>query len=296
MLKVTIGGKEWYCERPSYEWTRLDLGFVKKGFFAEQKLLFPEIREPLGVFDAKGRWWARRELSSYGLVEYFVEHPAVYMRMMALHTRDVEIITSSLRAVQKRLADPRQFVKHLRMFQRLYQLMYRAQASVFMAFDPLAWEFRKFLLRFLTREEVNHYYPRFLAGEATKVALKKGYVQERKQVEYAQTRGVLYGIHLKPRAFYAEPQFFHAYPEDAAMVRALQERGASQKDIDRFFAFRMIVPLGFQINEEAQYVETAGLSAHLGVLMCAIAKKIAVKVSDLQKMSVLSLIRAVRKK
>ena len=71
VLTTVIDGHTWYAERPKYFWSAFDRSFHGKAYVLEEKLLRPDIKEPLGLFDHKGRWWTRQEMSSFGLVNFF---------------------------------------------------------------------------------------------------------------------------------------------------------------------------------------------------------------------------------
>src|SRR3989338_5072417 len=296
VLVTKVGTHRWYCERPSYFWSKFDQSFVARGYIAEQKLLFPTIQEPLGVFDQQGLWWTREELSSFFLVEHFTQNPTQYLWAMSLHTHDVQEVVQKLQKIKPTLSNPRHFANNLHTFVELYTQFYRFQATVYMVFDEMAWEFRKLLLRYLPKENVNTYFPRFLSGEATRKALQKGFIQERGRVEYQTTRGILYAMNLKPQAFYVPPRFFHSFPEDDEIISLLLARNISPKDLQQFLAFRTIVPVGFQINEEAQYTESTGLSAHVGVLMRALAKYLNKPLDTFQSMNVESIVKLLKNK
>ena len=295
VLTTIINGHTWYAERPTYYWSAFDRSFVSKPYINEEQLLYPGIKEPLGLFDAKGRWWVREEMSSFGLVKHFLRFPTLYLSIMATHTNNVKEIVRVLKKIKPTLSKPRYFKKNLQTFLELYQRMYEAHAAIFTIFDELVWQFRGLLLKHLPKETVNTYFPKFLSGEATKEALKKGYTEERGTLEYETTRGVLYAMNLRPRTFYVPPHYFPDFLEDPNIIAMLLEHGTSQTDMQNFFAFRSIVPLGFQINEEAQYTETSGLSAHLGILMRAVSKKLKTPLEKLQNMTVTKIAKKLQK-
>ncbi len=282
VLVVNIDGKKWFCERPKYFWSNFDRAFLEKPYLSEQKLLYPGIHEPMTIFDKRGLLWSREEMSSFGLLKYFLEHPNLYLSAMAEHTYDAQNIIQQLKDRKKIWQNTDYLAENFRIIHEMYARFYRFQSSIFMLFDEMAYRFRELLIKYLTKEEVNLYFPNFLSGEATKLALLKGYVAERAALEYQTTRGVLYAMSLKPRAFYAKPQFFSFYENDGEIVLSLLAKKILSKDLQIFMSYRMMLPFGYQINEEAQYIETAGLSAHLGVLMKMIAKKTGYSVDQLQ--------------
>lgn len=285
VLTVKINDHNWYCERPTYYWSTFDKSFVEIPYLDEQKIIYPNIKTPLAIFDKRGLFWTRDEMSSFGLLRYFLNHPQKYISVMTKHTTDVKNIMQDI-AKQKNNWNKTKYLKiNLAIIQASYYKFYRYHSSVFMLFDELAWQFRRLLLKYLTIEQVNSYFPQFLSGEATRLALKKGYVAERSALEYQPTRGVLYAMNLRPRLFYAAPKFKLHYSNNTKIANALYRAKITTKDLKNFLAFRKLVPVGYQINEEAQYAETAGLSAHLGVLIKLVYKKLNLSLDKIQKLS-----------
>lgn len=296
ILVTEIEGKKWYCERPRYEWSPLDRSFFEKPFVAEERLLYSNIAEPMGVFDARGLWWAREEMSSIGLVPYFLKNPALYLRMMARHTANVSLIVSAIQKRAETFNDPRKAADNLGEFIVHYERMYDSFATIFMAFDELAFQFRQFLLAHCAKAQVNTYFPLFMSGEATKEALAAGYLDSEEPAESALSRGVLYAMYRTPRLFYAQPKFFHSFDDDGATMRHLIDNGISDENLERFLAFRTIVPAGFQINEESQYMESMILSPHLGIVMRAASATLGRSIDELTEMRVEDIIHELRKK
>ncbi len=295
ILVAEVGEHKWYCERPKYFWSALDQSLISQGYLAEQHLVYPEINEPLGFFDHKGRWWQREEMSSFGLLKHYLAHPAHYVAMMAMHTYDAEAVVKTLAKIKPQLGQSQYLAEHLHTFQQLYTRFYRTESSIFMLFDELAWQFRQFLLDRLPKELVNRYFPSFLTAEITKEALAKNYVADREMLEYSTTRGVLYAKDLEPRAFYVSPQFFPSVPEDHEILSALIGQDLSLAEIEHFIAYRTMLPAGFQINEESQYIESSGLSAHLGVLMKVVIKQLDLSLEQVQNMPIEKLIASLQK-
>ncbi len=291
VLVTEIDGHRWYAERPKYLWSPFDLSFLEAPYLAEQHRVYPDIHEPLNLFDQRGLFWSRHEMSSFGLLDFFTANPARYLAIMSEHTNAVRQIVETLTQIGPTLGDKSRLSENLQTFVTLYGKMYEAHSSIFILFDELAWQAREFLLAELPKPLVNEYFPNFLAGEATKKALELGYVAERGALEYATTRGVLYAMQLPPRAFYAEPHLFTQYSEDRSFVQALHDHGIGSDKLERFMAYRLMLPAGFQINEEAQYIETAGLSAHLGVVVKAITAHLGVSIDAIQTMTVPELIQ-----
>lgn len=290
VLITKVGKQNWYCERPTYFWSKFDRSFVEKGFLEEQEILFPKNKEPLIVIDERGLLWSHYKMSSFGLVKYFLENPTAYLSAMAQHGSDVEQIMNSLKKIKTNINNAKFFKNNLLEFVKLYSLFYRFQATIYTTFDELAWQFREFLHQNLSKEIANIYLTNFLGGEMTKEALKLGYVEERGMLELSKGRGVLYGMDLPPRLFYKSPKFFTEYPDDIKVISLLTRKKISSSDLNKFFAFRTIVPAGFQINEESQYFETSMLSAHLGILVKEISKKLNKSIDDLQSLSVKQII------
>ena len=289
-LVTMVGGHRWYCERPKYFWQTLDKSLFERAYYDEQKFLFPHIKEPMAVFDRRGLFWAREEISSIGLIPYFLKNPTKYLWWMSDHTARVERIMEKLKEIEPTLTKEKYFAKNLKTFKELYYELYLAQSTIFMVVDELVWRFRQFLLTHLPKELVNVYFPHFLAGEATKLALSTGHVKERGALEYSTTRGVLYAMNMTPRAFYAQPRFFTEYPHDKEVLNKLTKT-LKPAQLEEFIAYRWIVPASIQISEESQYAETSGMSAHFGRLMRAIAKKLKIPVENTQKMTVEQLIK-----
>lgn len=296
ILVTEIEGKKWYCERPRYTWSLLDRSFFEKPFVVEERLLYPNISEPMGVFDARGLWWAREEMSSIGLVPYFLKNPTRYLRMMARHTANVEASVKGLAKRKDTLGDPAEAADNLAEFITHYERMYECLATIFMAFDELAFQFRQFLLARCTKEQVNTYFPQFMSGESTKAALAAGYLDHEEPAESASSRGVLYAMHRTPRLFYASPKFFHAFDDDGTIMRHLINNGISDKELELFFAFRTIVPAGFQINEESQIMESMILSPHLGIVMKAASAALGKSIDELTEMRIDDVIESLREK
>ena len=286
ILITRIKGQDWYCERPTYFFSKFDRSFLEKGFLEEQEILFPKDKEILTVFDERGLFWSHYKISSFGLVEYFLKNPSAYLSAMAKHEDDIGQIVDGLKKIKPKINNNEFLEDNLLEFVKLYNLFYRFLATIYMTFDELAWQFRQFLHCHLPKEIANAYFTNFLGGEMTKEALKLGYVKERGMLEWSKTRGVLYGMDLPSRLFYKPPKFFTEYSDDIKIISCLVKKGISNDELHKFFAFRAIVPLGFQINEESQYFETSMLSAHLGILAKKAAKKLNKSIDDLQSLSV----------
>lgn len=284
ILVTKVFGHNWYCERPTYFWSKFDLDFIEKGFLGEQKLLFPKVNESLVVFDKRGLFWSRYEMSSMGLLNYFLKNPLSYLEAMSTHHHDVKEVIKNLKAIRKIIKDDHFLKKNLKVFTKIYNHFCRFQSTVYLVFDEMAWQFRQFLRQHLPKALANVYFTNFLQGEMTKEALKLGYIKERGILEWVKTRGILYGMDLPPRLFYKPPKFFTEYPEDLQIISYLVEKGLSNEELRKFLAFRVIVPIGFQISEESQYIETSLLSAHLGIMVKLIAKKLNKSIDDLQKL------------
>ncbi|MEK7618934.1 MAG: PEP-utilizing enzyme [Patescibacteria group bacterium] len=290
ILVTVVDGKKWHCERPRYFWSALDRSFLEAPFIAEEHLLYPAAEEPMGVFDDRGLWWARQEMSSIGLVPFFLKNPSVYLRMMARHTRNVGEIVRSLEHIKSSLSDPSAAATNLRAFVTMYGTMYDCQATIFTTFDELAYQFRQFLLDRLPREQVNRYFPQFLSGEATKAALENGILENEDGVEQTASRGVLYAMHRTPHLFYAQPKFFPAIDGDDEIAQSLIKAGCTADELEKFFSFRSMIPAGFQINEESQYMESVILSPHLGIVMRAVSSVLNRSIAELEEMSVQQII------
>jgi hypothetical protein len=174
---------------------------------------------------------------------------------------------------------------------KAYRLFYKFEAVLFNFFDDLVLHFREFLITHCGLVKANEYFPNFLQGEMTKEALAKGYITVRGNAEAQTTRGVLYGLGIKPFVFYRLPKFFHEFPEDKEIIGVLFKQRVSQKQLELFFAFRFLIPIGFQINEESQYVESSMLSAHFGELMKRVAQKLKRSISELQEIPIQKIIR-----
>lgn len=293
VLVTRVLGHDWYCERPNYFWSEFDLDFVGKPYLDEPKILRPDISEPMALFDDKGLYWTRAEVTSFNLVKLFLTNPSLYINVMAMHEADIKIIVDKLQRVRKTIRNEKHLKHNLLEFTGLYNLFYRTQLTIYMTFDELALQFRQFLHKHLPKELANIYFTDFLQGEMTKKALELGYVEERGKIELQTIRGVLYGMDITPRVFYTLPKFFIESSHDQEVISRLIEKKLPSEEMKRFFAFRMIVPLGFQINEESQYFETSMLSAHLGVIAKKIAKKLSISIEELQTMSVKKIIRLI---
>lgn len=285
VLVTEVDGHQWYCERPTYFWSKFDLNFIQGPYYKEPELLFPEIKEPLIIFDNRGLCWLRYEMSSFGLLEYYLKNPLVYVEAMARHHEDLLILLDGLKNIEPLLEQEKFFKDNLKKFVELYALFYKYESSIFMLFDELVMQFRNLLRQFLDKGVVNAYFGNFLSGEMTKEALRLGFVEERGALELSTTRGVLYGMDIPPRIFYKDPKFYFNYEQDLDILSALIKKGISSYDLRKFLAFRIIVPIGFQINEESQYFETSLLSAHLGVLAKQVAKKLNKTIPELQKLN-----------
>lgn len=285
-LITEIEGKKWYCERPKYQWTALDQSFLKSPYMCEQFLLYPDIPDVMGVFDARGLWWAREEMSSIGLVPFFLKNPTLYLRMMARHTSAVAAIVEILKRIRPTLAERCVARKNLREFSLMYEKMYECFATIFMTFDELPLQFRELLLKYLPLERVNTYFPQFLSGESTKAALAQGYLENEDGVEYTQSRGVLYAMHRTPRLFYVQPKFFRECVGDDALMHEMIGNGMTDEDLENFLALRIILPAGFEINEESQIMESMILSPHLGIFATTLSSVLGISIEELQTLTV----------
>lgn len=292
ILEIKLGKKKWYCERPKYFWSKLDQSFIKKSYQQESKLLFGTKGEDV-VFDKRNLWWVSNRLSSFYLLPYYLEHPRKYIWAMSQHMIDVQKVIKVLEQIHQDLKKDQKLVANIQHLANAYFLKYRFPSSVFFVFDGLIYEFKLFLLKYLDKATVNVYLNKFLRAEITKEMLEGGYGG--RLVQEVQSRGVMYAAGTDPVVYYRRPKFFHEYEEDMDIIEKLIKRNISKKEYLKFLSFRIMVPIGAQVNEEAQYVESQMLSAHTSFIIKKVARKLKMSVSDLEKLSYQQIINLLKK-
>ncbi len=281
-----IDGKKWYLER-SYTWLKLDQSFFLPRYIEEAKEIWPRNKklhgEILGEFDNDGRLWVREELSSHFLIPYYLQHPAEYIRVMSDHVKDVLKLVAIVTEVNQTLDDESQLAANIKRMNEAYQLQYGCPSTIYFVSDELIWDFKEFLLTFLDKKTANIYFSNFSTAEITKRLLAENAVDA--AATDAGSRGILYASGQKPSVKYFPPKFFHQYPQDAEVMEKLMTSGADEEKINKFLAYRLIIPITFQINEEAHYIETQLLSAHLSYLLRKIAEIADKDLEELQQLS-----------
>jgi hypothetical protein len=292
ILEVQIDKNKWYCERPKYFWSKLDQSFIKKSFQQEAKLLFND-QEKNVFFDERGLWWVSYELSSFYLLPYFLENPTEYIWVMSQHMMDVQRVIEILKQVHCDLNDNQKLVLNLQRLANAYFLKYHFSSSVFFVFDELIYQFRLFLLKHLDKSIVNVYLNKFLRAEITKEMLEHSHGN--RLVKEADSRGVLYASGTEPVVYYRRPKYFHEYSEDMDIIEELIKKNISKTNYLKFIAFRLMVPIASQVNEEAQYVESQMLSAHTSFIMKKVAQKLKMSILDLEKLSYQQIINLLKK-
>lgn len=288
ILEVIMDGGKWYCERPGYFWSKLGESLVVKGWLEEPKLILDD-KDGTGFFDKRGLWWTSYKLSSFYLVPYYLENPSKYVWAMSEHLIDVQKVIATLKQVHRDLDKQKKFALNIERMAQAYYFHYRFPSTIYMIFDELVYQFKLFLLKYFDKKTANIYLSRFLRAEITKEMLEGGYGE--KLVFDPESRDVLYASGTEPVIYYRRPKFFHEYPEDMDIVQSLIEKGISKKEYLKFSAFRWIIPIAAQVNEEAQYVESQMLSAHISYLVKKIAKKVNKSVKDLEKLSYRQIIK-----
>lgn len=265
VLKTEINGRIYYCERPNYQNFEFDLSVMIPAFNLEGDLIFGKKFEWL--VDEDNRYWNPKELSSFFLAEYYIQHPQDYLRMSVRRMCDVQEIVRLMSEVQEHLgsADPAVFLTDLKTTKRCWDLLYRSGATFIFAADELVWQFRQALLEFLPKKEANLYFSEFLRAPITVEALKQGLVSEK-----IGARNILYSD-VKPSVFYVEPEFFVQSKLDKEVFKKLAAANLPVEVKKRFYALRLIMPLCIQFNEENQYIESKTMSAHTVCLLKKIA-------------------------
>ena len=82
-----IEGQKYICERPYYFIKKLERELYSKCFENESQLIYGK-KLPF-FFDEEGRWWAHPLLCSQAMLQYFIEHPSEYIRIISHKTQAV---------------------------------------------------------------------------------------------------------------------------------------------------------------------------------------------------------------
>lgn len=246
-----IDGQTFICERPQYKNSHLEVEWFTTCFKEEAIMVFG--KELPFFFDEEGRWWVHPQLCSKEMLQYFIAHPTKYVSTMSRKVQDVNTIIATLREIEPSLGtkDPQQLRKH---FEQLYDSIVKFYSYYFITyilFDEMVLRFQEILQSFLEEKDANVYMTEFLRAEITKEAIRHGAIGETTE----QRRDVFYSD-VQPIIFYKEPKFLMASEYDNEVIAKLFASQPSAEHIQEFFALRLMVPLGFQINEEAQYVES----------------------------------------
>lgn len=265
--EIKIDGRIYWCERPLYKWSKLDQSMYLETHKKEGKLLFG--KEIDVFFDQNGREWYEKELTSKYLLNFFTNNPIKYIEIMSRRHANMKKIISTMNEVHQSIysTDVSIMLSNLTKIKQCFDMFYDTQGSVFMLFDDIVYRFRDVLHSFLEKKEANSYFCEFLQAEITKEALKLGYAEEFN----SKSRSSTYGK-TEPVVFYKNPIFIYSSEKDLEVFA----KAASLPD-DEFFALRLIMPIGMQINEEAQYVESRILTAHFRVLINNVAKVLKIK-------------------
>lgn len=293
ILVVKIGGENWYCERPSYYWSYSGQSFTHSGFTTEGERVFPK-KEFSGFFDERGLWWTTYKLSSLFLLSYYFKNPLCYASIMSRHMVDIQKIISILKKVHKNMNQEEKLEINIKHLAEAYNLFYLYPSAVFFVFDELVYQFKLFLLKYFDKKTTNIYLTKFLQAEITKEIIKKSY-GEKLSIAKPDTRDVLYASGSEPLVYYRRPRFFHEFPDDMDILEKLVKKNISNKELKKFYAFRWIVPVSVQVNEEAQYVESQMLSAHTSYIMKKAASRLGKKLDDLEQMTYQSIIEKLEK-
>ncbi len=262
IYEIKINGKLYWCERPLYIWSKFDQSLFLEAFQKEGKILFD--KDVSIFYDQENRQWFGEELTSKYLLKYYTDNPLRYVQVMSERVTKIKEIIQIMGEVNKTIysKDKEKIIDNFNKIKYCFNLFYETAATVFMLFDDLVYKFKEVLLMFLDKREANTYLCDFLTAEMTKEAIRLGHVEEYESTSRASTYGT-----TKPVVFYKDPKFFYESKMDMVVFEKVMKSGLSQKLKDEFFALRLIMPIGMQINEEAQYIESKILTAHFGVLI-----------------------------
>ncbi len=258
-----IDGQTYLCERPHYTLKKLEVELLKECFERESLMLFGK-KLPL-FFEGNGRWWADPEICSAKLMERCIKNPQLYIKTMAQKVQDVKEVIQILHEINQKIEEKNpailreQFTKLV----EAYFLFYSYHFITFVLFDEMALKFKNILQQFLSRGDANQYFTEFLQAEMTAEAIRRGAVQD----DTAQQSRDLFYSACKPTIFYKEPKFFTEYAYDNEIIAKLYDSTPSPLIVQEFFALRLLVPLGFQINEEAQYIESKMLCPIMKIIL-----------------------------
>ena len=258
-----VDGQTYICERPHYTLKKLEIELLRECFERESLTLFGE-KVPF-FFEENGRWWADPQLCSAKLMEACIRNPPLYVKTMSKKVQDVKEIIQLLRSTNQQIdtEDPAILKEHFTKLVAAYRSFYSYHFITFILFDELALKFKNTLQQFLGRGEVNVYLTEFLQAEITAEAIKRGAIQD----DTAQQSRDLFYSACKPIIFYKEPKFFMESEYDNEIITKLYASNASPELVQDFFALRLIVPLGFQTNEEAQYIESKMLCPIMKIIL-----------------------------
>ena len=104
ILELDVDGKIFRCERPKYFHQKFDIAIYTPGFEKEGYLIYN--RKIPFFFDKKGLWWCAEELSSKGMMKFFLANPQKYIEVFTKKTQDTkEIIKIAEETLKQIYAD-----------------------------------------------------------------------------------------------------------------------------------------------------------------------------------------------
>ncbi|RJR31586.1 hypothetical protein C4569_01350 [Candidatus Parcubacteria bacterium] len=287
---TTIDNKKWYLER-TYIWSKLDQSFLMPRYAQEAEIIWPQNKalheEILVVFDHKGRLWTREELSGQYLISFYLKNYSEYIRVMAQHFIDVKKMVNIIKEVNTDLENKNKLISNLQKLYYAYQLHYSCPSTIYFVFDKMVYDFKQFLLTFLDKNTTNSYLANFMRAEIIKKLLESNHNFKK---TCQNSRGIMFAQGIEPSTFYCTPKFYHCFDKD----NEIMEKIIASKDLNKFLAYRAIIPLGFQINEESQYIESHLLSSHLCKLMALVSQKLKLSMEELQQKKLDEIIEIIR--
>ncbi len=266
ILELEADSRIFRCERPRYFHKKFDIALYTLGFEKEGEIIYGK-KIPV-FFDRKGRWWCGEELSSHGLLNFFLANPQKYIEVFIKKTEDTKALITTAEQVLKQVYadDILTIIGSLKKLSNIFHVFYSYHFVTYVLFDELVYEFKQFLDRYLPKKLANTYMCEFLQAEITKEAIKAGVIGEKRGA-----RDSTYSDD-KPCVFYRPPKLFFESKLDNEVVAELKKQNISDEEMQKFLALRTITPISIQISEEGQYLESKMFCAMMSIVIDKISQ------------------------
>ncbi len=266
ILEIEIDGKLFRCERPHYFHKKFDIAVSKEAFEREGQLIYGKTIPVF--FDQKGRWWCAEEFSSKGMMAFFIENPEKYIEVIKNKVKDVKELIKIAKELENTIYsnDKKVIAENLKKLDHIFKIFYSYHFITYILFDELVYEFRELLNKYLPKKLANIYICEFLYAEITKEAIKVGAINEKRG-----QRDTTYSDD-KPIVFYREPKIHFESKYDQEVLDTFVKNGASEEEIKKLKALRIITPVSIQISEEGQYLESKTFCAMMSLVVNKIAQ------------------------